>query len=88
MPRFGSAVAPSSGMDELESTIQAAIIRGQLPREDCLAAWFSSGRGQRCAGCEQRVLGTQVAVDCEIPDGLDIVLHVRCYELWRALMAR
>ena len=74
-------------MDELETTIRAAFVRGQLPREDCLAAWFSPGRGQRCAGCGQRILGTQGAVDCQLSDGLEIDLHVRCYEVWRGLMA-
>jgi hypothetical protein len=74
-------------MDPLETTIQEAMTRGRLPRIDCLATWFGSGRGQRCAGCDERILGSQVAVDCDLPDGLQVFLHARCYELWRTLLA-
>ena len=81
------SLLPWVGMVPLEATIRKAIISGRLPRVDCLATWFSSGRGQRCAGCGKRMRGTQLAVDCDLPDGLKVVLHAPCYELWRALMA-
>jgi hypothetical protein len=86
VPVSGNAVAPLSSMDGLTRRIQDMITRGALPRVECAASWYGWGRGERCAACDRRILGSEVTVECDIPDGGAVVLHSQCYEVWYSLV--
>jgi hypothetical protein len=73
--------------EPLLSRIQDGIACGALPSVDCLVTWYGQGRGQLCGACNQRILGTEVGIDCDLPDGTTIRFHARCYELWRSLVS-
>jgi hypothetical protein len=71
-------------MDELRGRVQEGIRNGRLPKIDCLVTWFGIGRGQICAACASRILGSEVAVECELPDWPILWFHARCYDVWLA----
>jgi hypothetical protein len=74
-------------MDTLMAQIREGMARGRLPCVDCAATWYGPGRGQRCAVCDHRILGSELGIDCDIPDGTTLRLHARCYEVWHSLLA-
>jgi hypothetical protein len=74
-------------MDPLMERIQEGVTAGRLPSIDCIVTWYGPGRGQHCAACDQRILGTEVSVDCDMPDEATLRFHARCYALWHSLLA-
>jgi hypothetical protein len=75
-------------MDALRTRIEEGIRDGSLPATDCLVTWYGRGRGQVCVVCSQRILGSDVAIDCDLPGGTTAWFHAPCYELWRAVIGR
>jgi len=72
--------------DALRSQIQDLVQHGDLPGVDCAATWFGSGRGERCGACQRRILGSEVAVECDVPAGGMVVFHAQCYDIWHSLV--
>jgi hypothetical protein len=73
-------------MDALQTRIQEGIRDGSLPSVECLVAWYGPGRGQLCGACAERILGTELAVECDQPGGATIWFHAWCYDLWHAAL--
>lgn len=71
-------------MDDRLDRIQAAIRGGSLPSVDCLVTWYGAGQGQVCAACAERILGSELVLECDLPGGTMLRLHARCYELWQS----
>jgi hypothetical protein len=70
-----------------QAWIRDRIARGELPDVDCPILWYGAGRGQRCAVCQTRILGSDVAIDCEPPaTGETIWFHGRCYGVWHTAL--
>jgi hypothetical protein len=86
MPDHGSVLAPPVLMDDLRARIQEGIRDGSLPSVECLVAWYRPGRGQICDVCTGRILGTELALECDQPGGTTIWFHARCYDLWRSAL--
>ena len=49
--------------------------------------WYGHGRGRRCAACDQRILGTDSEIECDVPGGGTIYFHHACYEVWHSALA-
>ena len=77
-----------TSMDPLMARIQEGVTCGRLPKVDCVVTWYGQGRGQLCAACDQRILGSEVSVDCDLPDGETVKFHAKCYTLWHSLLAQ
>lgn len=75
-------------MDDLRTRIRTSIRDGCLPGVDCLVTWYGPGRGQLCEACGHRMLGSDLAVECDLPDGGTIRFHAPCYEIWRSELTR
>jgi hypothetical protein len=73
-------------MDDLRTRIQEYIRDGLLPSDQCLIAWYGPGRGQICEVCTGRILGSEVAVECELRGGAVIWFHASCYGLWYSML--
>jgi hypothetical protein len=73
-------------MEDLRSRIREDIVRGRLPNIDCAVAWYSPGRGQQCAACAQRILSTELGIDCDMPGDQVVRFHARCYALWQSVL--
>jgi hypothetical protein len=73
-------------MDTLRAHIQELVMRGALPKEDCLATWYGSGQGQPCSACHKRILGTHPSVECDTGNGGTVAFHAECYDVWRAVI--
>jgi hypothetical protein len=69
-------------MGDLRRHIGNGIKKGHLPNVDCLVTWFASGRGEICVVCWNRILGSEVSVECEVPEGPPIWFHGPCYTEW------
>lgn len=72
---------------ELRARITERIASGALPRENCLVTWYGPGRGNRCVACDERILGTDIEVACDLPGEGTIYFHSPCYDLWHAALA-
>ena len=72
-----------TGIDSLRSRIRDLVTAGDLPCDDCVVAWYGDGRGRRCAGCDQRILGSDAEIECDVPGGGTISFHLACYTLWQ-----
>lgn len=75
-------------MSDLTTQIRKSIREGRLPRTDCLVTWLGPGRGQVCAACSDRVLGSEILVECDLPDGRTVWFHSRCYDEWLSVRRR
>lgn len=75
-------------MDDLRARIRDYVRDGLLPSADCLIAWYGPGRGQVCEACTGRILGRELAVECELRGGTTIWFHASCYGIWRSVLAR
>lgn len=71
---------------ELLARITERVGAGTLPREDCVVTWYGPGRGRRCAVCDERILGTDIEIACDLPGGGAIHFHSPCYDLWRGAL--
>jgi hypothetical protein len=69
-------------MSDLTIQIRKSIAEGRLPRIDCLVTWLGPGRGQVCAVCSGRILGSELSVECDLPDKRTLWFHSRCYDEW------
>lgn len=69
-------------MNDLTALIRKSIQEGRLPRIDCLVTWLGPGRGQVCAVCSNRVLGSEILVECDLPDERKLWFHSQCYDRW------
>jgi hypothetical protein len=77
-----------SGMnDPLRSQIRDKMSSGDLPRENCVVTLYAAGRGEHCAACGQRILGSETAVECDLPRAGVLRFHRRCYDLWQLELA-
>jgi hypothetical protein len=74
-------------MDPLMRRIQDSITSGRLPSTQCVATWYGPGHGQRCRACDQRILHSEIGVDCDRSDGTTLMFHATCYRLWHALVS-
>jgi hypothetical protein len=74
-------------MGDLRARIQEHIRDGLLPSVGCLIAWYGPGRGQICEACTGRILGREMAVECELRGGATIWFHASCYGLWHSMVA-
>ena len=79
-------MADESG--SLRVRVQELVTAGHLPCEDCLVTWYGEGRGRRCAACDQRLLGSDMEIECDVPGGDTIHFHVACYDVWQAIIGR
>lgn len=68
--------------DDLLDRIRRSILAGHLPKEACLATWYGKGTGLRCAACDRAITRDEVEVECDLPNGVTLRLHSRCYDLW------
>ena len=73
--------------EALRVRIQELMSAGTLPCEDCVVTWYGRGRGRRCAACDQRILGTDSEIECDVPGGGTIYFHHACYEVWHSALA-
>ena len=73
--------------ESLRLHIQERMSAGTLPCEDCVVAWYGHGRGSRCAACDQRILGIDSEIACDVPGGGTIYFHQECYEVWQSALA-
>jgi hypothetical protein len=73
-------------MDRSLESIREGIACGKLPGVDCVVAWYGPGRGQHCAVCDRRILGVELGVNCDLPDGRTVSFHAQCYAMWRAVL--
>jgi hypothetical protein len=73
------------GMNDLTARVRERIRDGDLPSSDCLVTWLGAGRGEICVVCASRILGSEVSIECELPDRSSRRFHARCYELWRSV---
>ena len=78
----GDVLAPFRGMDDPRRHIGDGIRSGNLPDGDCLVTRFGTGRGEVCAVCASRILGSEVSVECEVPQRSTVWFHARCYTEW------
>ena len=62
--------------------IRRRVADGSLPKDECLVTWYSPGRGERCAVCERRILGTENGMHCDHSGGWTVHFHQHCYVLW------
>lgn len=62
--------------------IHRKILSGELPKAYCHMTWYGPGTDQICVGCEQRIVATEIEVECDLPSGQTIRLHRTCYEIW------
>jgi hypothetical protein len=62
--------------------VRRRIAAGRLPREHCLIIWYRPGRGEPCAVCDRRILGTETGLHCDDPEGGTVHFHSRCYGVW------
>jgi hypothetical protein len=69
-------------MNDLTTRVRNGLQDGRLPRTDCLVAWFGPGRGEICVVCAARILGSEIAVECDLTDGRSLWFHSRCYDVW------
>jgi hypothetical protein len=72
-------------MTDLTARVRKGLQDGHLPRTDCLVTWFGPGRGEICAVCAGRILGSEIAVECDLPDGRTLWFHSLCYDVWRSV---
>jgi hypothetical protein len=73
-------------MDDLGTRIREGLRDGSLPSVECLVAWYGFGRGQLCGMCSERILGTELAVECEQAGSTAMWFHARCYDLWHSAL--
>lgn len=76
-----------SGQEGLRVRIQDLITGGTLPCDDCVVTWYGEGRGRHCAACDQRILGSDTEIECDVPGGGTIYFHLQCYDLWQSVLA-
>jgi hypothetical protein len=69
-------------MDKMRTHIRESVQDGRLPSADCLVTWFGHGRGELCAVCARRILGSEVSVECDVAEGDAVWFHAACYDLW------
>jgi hypothetical protein len=77
---------PVNEPQELLVRIQQLMAAGTLPCEDCVVTWYGSGRGRHCAACDQRILGTDAEIECDVPGGGTIYFHQPCYDVWHSAL--
>jgi hypothetical protein len=68
--------------DELVARIRGKVLARHLPKEDCRRTWHGYGTGAICVACDRPVDANDVEVECELPGGGTIRLHLACYEIW------
>ena len=73
--------------DGLRTRIQSLVSTGALPCEDCVVTWYGQGRARDCAACEQRILGTETEIECDVPGGGSVHFHLWCYDAWQSVLA-
>ena len=73
--------------EALRVHIQALMSAGTLPCEDCVVTWYGRGRGRRCSACDQRILGIDNEIECDVPGGGTIYFHHACHEIWHSVLA-
>jgi hypothetical protein len=74
-------------IDSLRVRVQELVTTGGLPCQDCLVTWYGEGRGHRCAACDQRILDSDMEIECDVPGGDTIHFHLACYGVWQATIA-
>jgi hypothetical protein len=84
---------PDSVVQRLVSEAQAPLARirqrmvaGTLPCEDCIVTWYGAGRSRHCAACDQRILGTDTEIECDVRGGGTIYFHQACYDIWHSAL--
>ena len=71
-----------SPSDDLRNGIREKIRAGTLPKEHCRKTWHGRGTGVICVACERPIRATEVEVECDLPSGGTIRLHLTCYDVW------
>jgi hypothetical protein len=69
-------------MDNLRERIRNGIEKGRVPSVECLVTWFGPGRGEVCVVCSSRILGSELAIECDLRTGNTAWFHAPCYDLW------
>jgi hypothetical protein len=80
------ASRPVGQPQELLARVQQHLAAGTLPCEDCVVTWYGSGSTHECAACDQRILGTDTEIECDLPGGGTIYFHQACYEVWHSAL--
>jgi DNA-binding response OmpR family regulator len=70
----------------LFARIRQRMASGTLPCDDCTVTWYGEGRRRLCAACDQRILGTDTEIECDLPRGGTICFHQRCYDVWHSAL--
>lgn len=70
-----------------EPTVRARIRQlnetGQIPCDEAPERlWAGPGTGDTCAVCTERIAPAETEFEVDLPSGLILRLHRRCYALW------
>ena len=71
---------------DMVEQIRTRISDGRLPSTPCLVTWSASGRGELCAACDRRILGSETNVQCDFEDLRGVTMHFECYRVWHGLV--
>ena len=77
-----------AGEDGLHRRIQSLVSTGVLPLRGLRRDVVRPGSGRDCAACEQRILGTETEIECDVPGGGSIHFHLWCYDAWQSVLGR
>ena len=75
-----------SALPDLLTQIRQRMAVGTLPCDDCVVTWYGAGRGRRCAACDQRILGNDAEIECDVPGGGTVYFHQACYNVWHSAL--
>ena len=66
----------------VRGTIRLKLETGLLPSSEAGRMWAGLGAGEVCSACDERITKSQKLHEWESA-GTKVVMHVRCYEIWR-----
>jgi len=67
---------------EIRVRIRSLHATGELPCETPEQTWGGSGLGEHCAACAEAISPDEIEFEVDLPSGMRIRLHRRCYQLW------
>jgi hypothetical protein len=71
----------------MDSTIEAKLAAGLLPRHRPVKSWAGFGTGNACDGCDESILATEVEHELDFAESPTLRLHATCEAIWRGLVA-
>jgi hypothetical protein len=67
---------------DIDAAIRAKMTAGLLARTAQTPDYMAAGSGERCGGCDERILSTDMEYGLRIAGGHVQRLHRRCYWAW------